>query len=43
MKILDEWDKMNENKPKDGIIKSESKKQAGDIKKLFGSAASSFF
>ena len=42
IKMLEEWDKINENKPKD-IIKKESKKQADDIKKLFGSAASSFF
>ena len=41
--MLEEQDKINENKPKDKIIKKESKKQAGDIKKLFGTAASSFF
>ena len=28
---------------KDKIIRKESKKQADDIKKLFGSAANSFF
>ena len=43
IKMLEEWDKINENKPKDKIIKKESKKQADDIKKLFGSAANSFF